>query len=827
MAVLTRIKNNQIFDATITGTKMVDQTITSNLFAANLTLASNITVLGNFQVSGTPTTINSINTYINDPLVVFNNGYSGSLNGYDIGMVVNRNLASLTPYGSVNAAWVWVENDAAFEAITTTETGTGITSINNSGFANVKAGNVTVHTISTGGLQAVSIGNVTPGTYTFTTGNIQGLQSVAIGNVIPGSGVFTTLQNFQLFTATGLIVSSNSTASTDTTTGAVVLQNNGGMGIAGNINVGGKNSSILALQNTTIGNITAASGKFTTIEGTTTTNATSASTGALIVAGGAGITKDLWVGGNVYTNNIFGVTQNNIQVQDPLLYLANFGNLGLYNYDIGFYSDYSAPDYRHTGLARQYNANVWTFFSNVASEPGINSINWSDVGIAYDTVKVGELIVANTTATTSTTSGAMRVSGGVGIAGNLYVGAIEGTSATAYLYDNTSVSTLNIANNASTTNLQGIVQLPTGNLISAYGTNSTSTTTGAIVIANNGGLGVMGNVFFGNALVVNSSKTAGRDTIFKGKTDDTLIWSRPGASYDSVLIGGSATTANLSSGAKLVINSTDSIILPVGSNSLRPSSLGYTDVTGMFRFNTTIGSIEWYNGASWGTASTNFTLIVENQFNGDGSTTDFTLSTASTTASSIVAINGIVQAGGSSYAYTVVNAGLTLRFTQAPAVGDLIDVRILTTTQQVTGLSSTLGFVQINLDDTTGLTFVSGTFGTATIASIPIGGGWIDSMANVSVASANTATEIDRFSPTVYRSAKYKVQVKQGTNYQISEALVIHNGTTAYVSEYGTISTGGNLGIVAATITGGNVTLQFVGSSTSNTVRISREYLPI
>jgi hypothetical protein len=335
----------------------------------------------------------------------------------------------------------------------------------------------------------------------------------------------------------------------------------------------------------------------------------------------------------------------------------------------------------------------------------------------------------------------------------------------------------------------------------------------------------MGNVFFGNSTIMNSSQTAGADTIIRGKNDATLIWARPNATYDTVIVGNSATASTVVNGAKLNINSIDSMLLPTGPNSGRPSSLGYSDVAGMFRFNTTIGSIEWYDGTKWGTASTNFTLIVENQFNGDGTTTAFTLTASSTTASSIVAINGIVQAGGASYAYTV--SGQTLTFTQAPAVGDLIDVRVLTTTQQVTGLSSSAGFVQINADDSYGVGFVSGVSGTATVATIPLGGGWVDQMANVSVASANTATTLDSFVKTTYRSAKYKVQVTNGTNYQVSEALVIQNGTTAYITEYGVVQTNGNLGVLSTTVSGSNVLVQFVAANATNTVRISREYLPV
>jgi len=208
MANITRIKNNQITDSTITYTKLAAGTLVGSVFNANLTLNSNVTILGNLTVSGTPTTISSTNTYVNDPLIVFNNGYVGSPS-YDIGIIANRNLQSLAGYGSVNTAFVWKEADAAFEAIATTETGTTTGSINNSGWANVKVGNLTALTTSTGGLQAVAIGNVTPGTgafttlsvsststhtglATFTTATTGGLQAVAIGNVTPGTAVFTT-----------------------------------------------------------------------------------------------------------------------------------------------------------------------------------------------------------------------------------------------------------------------------------------------------------------------------------------------------------------------------------------------------------------------------------------------------------------------------------------------------------------------------------------------------------------------------------------------------------------------------------------------------------
>jgi len=259
---ITRIQNNQITDSTIVAyAKLQAGSLTGNLFAPTVTLNSNVTINGNLFLSntGNTTTINATNTYVNDPLVVFNNGYSGSLSGYDIGILVNRNLTALAPYGSVNSAWVWVENDQAFESLMTTDTGTGQTGINNSGFANVKTGNTTMVTASVtgattltgattfttatgGGLQAVAIGNVTPGTGAFTsvtaqTETVGGLQAVAIGNVTPGTAVFTTVNT------TGNIVA-NSGVGSLTIYGNALVSNTGkiGLGSISNVQITGGTS---------------------------------------------------------------------------------------------------------------------------------------------------------------------------------------------------------------------------------------------------------------------------------------------------------------------------------------------------------------------------------------------------------------------------------------------------------------------------------------------------------------------------------------------------------------------------------------------------------
>lgn len=121
------------------------------------------------------------------------------------------------------------------------------------------------------------------------------------------------------------------------------------------------------------------------------TAATSTSTGALQVTGGASVQGDLWVAGNVYANAAISVTTSQLAVTAPLVYLA--ANAYPYNFDTGLYSHFvggPANVYAHTGMVRSFASNTWNFFSNVRSEP-TSTVNWSDTGIAWDTIKAGNV----------------------------------------------------------------------------------------------------------------------------------------------------------------------------------------------------------------------------------------------------------------------------------------------------------------------------------------------------------------------------------------------------------------------------------------------------
>ena len=67
---LTRIKNNQLTDATIVASaKLVDNSISAGKLADDLNYGSNLTITGNLTVNGSSTTLDTVNTIIEDPIL--------------------------------------------------------------------------------------------------------------------------------------------------------------------------------------------------------------------------------------------------------------------------------------------------------------------------------------------------------------------------------------------------------------------------------------------------------------------------------------------------------------------------------------------------------------------------------------------------------------------------------------------------------------------------------------------------------------------------------------------------------------------------------------
>ena len=85
--------------------------------------------------------------------------------------------------------------------------------------------------------------------------------------------------------------------------------------------------------------------------------------------------------------------------------------------------------------------------------------------------------------------------------------------------------------------------------------------------------------------------------------------------------------------------------------------------------------------------------------------------------------------------------------------------------------------------------------------------------------ATTTATGISTFVKTDYRSAYFRLQITQGSAYQVGRYLLIHDGTTATLVEESAIATGSMLGDVTAAVSGSNVIIYInMGSSSSATI---------
>ena len=162
------------------------------------------------------------------------------------------------------------------------------------------------------------------------------------------------------------------------------------------------------------------------------TTSTSTVTGALRVDGGVGVKGNLYVGGNVsIVGNIsFGgngttLSTQTLTVENTITFLGNSNTANLK--DIGITGQYTIGATKYwCGFVRQASSGSYKLFDKVLTTPA-DTVTFD--GVFCDIV-VGTGNIANSTISTSTTSGALKVAGGVGVVGNLYIGGGNGTAIT-------------------------------------------------------------------------------------------------------------------------------------------------------------------------------------------------------------------------------------------------------------------------------------------------------------------------------------------------------------------------------------------------------------
>ena len=130
------------------------------------------------------------------------------------------------------------------------------------------------------------------------------------------------------------------------------------------------------------------------------------------------------------------------------------------------------------------------------------------------------------------------------------------------------------------------------------------------------------------------------------------------------------------------------------------------------------------------------------------------------------------------------------------------------------------GFTFPTSDDTAGKFLTTNGLGVLSFATAGVSLSHSDLADATTTISSSATSVLNTFDKTVYRSAKYFISATDATNsrFELLEANVIHDGTTAYVSTFGSVSdytTG--LGTYTVGISGNDVQLK-VTNITDNSI---------
>jgi hypothetical protein len=367
-----------------------------------------------------------------------------------------------------------------------------------------------------------------------------------------------------------------------------------------------------------------------------------------------------------------------------------------------------------------------------------------------------------------------------------------------------------------------------GTFIANDTTAATNATSGALQVL--GGAGIGGAIYAG-------ANISGATVTARNLTDQQVVFSdavgllsgHAGITYNqstgilTTTVTSAITSTNLTSGAagslpyQLAAGSTS--FLPIGNNGYVLTSSGsapaWTPVTGLSAGNATTatniaGGLAYqipYQSAPGSTV-----------FSGSLTYTPVTstlsvpiISVSAVTGSTSVSTGALVVAGGVGIAGTI-NVGGKL------VINDSTDATSIST-----GAIIATGGVGISKNLVVGGAVSIGTpVASTVIPSIISNNMQLASFTKTGIIGS-APTTLDTYDATVYRSARYTIQIVDSGKVHVTEITLLHNGIDVYINEYGISTSAGELGAFNASFATNTVTLLFTPSTaTSMTIKVVR-----
>jgi len=372
-------------------------------------------------------------------------------------------------------------------------------------------------------------------------------------------GTGTSGSALTIASATNQVSIAASTASTSSTTGALIVA--GGAGIGGNLNVGG---SVSVTGSFSAPNYTASSGAITGGSSGLTLNAGGTNQSITLTPSGTGGSRIVQSGGfsvpslGASASLGFGVTTETANY--GMFFGTTAGGPGWIQQmrsdaNPTAYALYLQPSGGNVLLG------TTTDSSNGRLQLAAHTTSAGGIGFgtdtnlyrsAADTLKTDDaLVVGATTVSTSSTTGALTVAGGTGIAGDLNVGSKIGIGLGAAVPG----APLDVGTDARIRRdlyVDGVIHVASGNVQAATTTDAiriTSTTestgygTGALIVS--GGAGITKNLYVGGIVDAPYLKVSGQNVWHTGNFNPANYVQQSGG----VVSGGLAVSGSFSGGS--------------------------------------------------------------------------------------------------------------------------------------------------------------------------------------------------------------------------------------------------------------------------------------
>ena len=308
-----------------------------------------------------------------------------------------------------------------------------------------------------------------------------------------------------------------------------------------------------------------------------------------------------------------------------------------------------------------------------------------------------------------------------------------------------------------------------------------------------------------------SFATVSTNSVSQGDSNVTVTDSGTGAitvaADGGTIMTMNATTALDASGV------TNAIRLPNGTTAQRPSG-----AVGEIRYNSSTDTIEGYTSAGgWA------------QLGATSSTSENTDDTATGNATAISTTEKVVNqfttsSFDSAWYLTVTRDEINDQVATAKHSLAHNNSAAVVSTSHIMRSDTTNSFITMDADVTGGNARLKAT-GTSVVNSVSFyrialgdntSAGTTGNVTNVINADVDSASEsLDSWAHASYRAAKYYISVNNASKTEITnmEALVVHDGTTAYITSYGATNTGSNdLINLTAAISGSNVVVSATGN---------------